>query len=329
VSTNAIASPPSSASWARADQALDGQDQPVAPDVPDTTITSSIDEVPPLSPRLQLLRAALIMVFVLSLMLLLQLLVFSPFQQRAAQQRAYDRFRAELATGTAPVGPTDSAGRILAPGAPVAYLEIPSIGLRQVVGQGTAPAVLFDGPGHRRDTPLPGQAGTSVVMGRRAAFGGPFAKIGKLDKGDTIRVTTGQGVYEYKVTGVRREGDPVPDPPAAGEGRLLLATADGRPFFPNGVLRVDADLQGTAAVGPARLVTAAALPAQERFMGIDTRTLWALALWMQALILLLIGAVWSWHRWGHAQTWVVFLPPLLFVGLAASGEVARLLPNLA
>jgi len=47
-----------------------------------------------------------------------------------------------------------------------------------------------------------------------------------------------------------------------------------------------------------------------------------------ALMLLSIGGIWAWHRWGHAQAWVVFLPPLLLVGLAASGEAVRLLPNL-
>jgi sortase A len=327
VSTNAIASSPSSPWSARAQGLLGDEELPAAPDVTDHV--GPVEELPPLSPRMQLVRGVLIMVFVVSALLLLQLLVFSPLQHRAAQQQAYDKFRAQLATGTAPIGPTDSDGRVLRPGAPVAYIEIPSIGLRQVVGQGTTPAVLFDGPGHRRDTPFPGQAGTSVVMGRRAAFGGPFAKITGLNKGDTIHVTTGQGAYDYKVIGVRRQGDPAPEAAAAGTGRLMLATADGRPFFPNGVVRVDADLVGTAAVGPAPFVTTANLPSEERFMGASTQTLWALALWMQALALLLIGAVWSWHRWGHAQTWVVFLPPLLLVGLSASGEVARLLPNLA
>ena len=70
------------------------------------------------------------------------------------------------------------------------------------------------------------------------------------------------------------------------------------------------------------------MPSAERFMGVDTSTLWALALWIQVLIAMSIGAVWAWHRWGRAQAWVVFLPPLLLVGLATSGEVARLLPNL-
>lgn len=63
-------------------------------------------------------------------------------------------------------------------------------------------------------------------------------------------------------------------------------------------------------------------------MGADTSTLWALVLWMQVLIAVTIGAVWAWHRWGRPQAWIVFLPPLLLVGLATSSQVVRLLPNL-
>jgi hypothetical protein len=108
----------------------------------------------------------------------------------------------------------------------------------------------------------------------------------------------------------------------------VLATADGRAFVPDGVLRVDADLVGPAVGGPPRVLSSDSLPDAEQFMGTDNRTLWALALWLQALIALAIGAVWSWHRWGRIQTWVVFLPPLLLVGLGAMGEAVRLLPNL-
>jgi hypothetical protein len=64
-------------------------------------------------------------------------------------------------------------------------------------------------------------------------------------------------------------------------------------------------------------------------MAADTGTLWVLAFWLQALTLVVLAAVWAWHRWGHAQAWVVFVPPLLLVGLAVAGEAARLLPNLA
>jgi hypothetical protein len=277
---------------------------------------------------MQIVRAALVLVFVLSFTMMLQLVFLSSLQHRAAQGLKFDKFRAELARGTAPIGPTNEAGKVLPMGTGVAYLEIRAIGLEQVVLEGTTSGVLFDGPGHRRDTPLPGQIGTSVVFGRRAAFGGPFSDVAELRPDDVITVTTGQGAFEYKVLDVRHEGDPIPAPPAAGAARLLLVTADGAPFLPSGVVRVDAELVGSPVVGPPRLISPATLPAAERIMAGDPSTLWVLALWLQALIILSVGAVWAWHRWGRAQAWIVFLPLLLLVGLSASGEAARLLPNL-
>lgn len=172
--------------------------------------------VPPLDPRPYLVRTVLVVVVVVATAVLAHLVAVSALQQRAAQQRLFDRFRGELAQGTAPVGPTDFNGRPLALGEPVAFLEVPSIGLRQVVVEGTTGGALFAGPGHRRDTPLPGQVGVSVLAGRRAAFGGPFARLGELDPGATIEVTTGQGVFRFEVTGVRREGDPLPCPSPPG-----------------------------------------------------------------------------------------------------------------
>jgi hypothetical protein len=49
---------------------------------------------------------------------------------------------------------------------------------------------------------------------------------------------------------------------------------------------------------------------------------------MQALILLSVGAIWGWLRWGRAQAWIVFTPALLLVGMSAAGELAKLMPNL-
>ena len=290
--------------------------------------TPDADAVPPLSPRLQLIRAVLVLVFVLSVALLFQLSVVSSLQASAAQGRAFDKFRGQLATGTAPIGPTDDRGHEVAIGTPIAYLEIPSIGLKQVVGQGTTSSALFNGPGHRRDTPLPGQIGTSIILGRRAAFGGAFSDLDELKRGAAITVTTGQGEFHFTVIGQRGEGDPAPPAPGAGVARLVLVTATGMPFLPDGVLRVDAELVGNAVVGPAPRVDAKGLPSAERIMGGDASTLWALALWLQALIALSVGVVWAWHRWGRAQTWVVFLPPLVLVGLMTTGELSRLLPNL-
>jgi LPXTG-site transpeptidase (sortase) family protein len=309
--------------------------------------------VPPLSPRAKLAQGVLVLVFVLSAAFVVELLIISGIQQRAAQQVLFDDFRRELAEGTAPIGPNQPQAQssssatagvvpgqapaepeepepevLLAPGSPVAYLEIPAIGLRQVVVEGTAGSQLFDGPGHRRDSPLPGQEGTTIIMGRKAAFGGPFGEIDQLAAGDQIKAVTGQGEFVYTVIGVREEGDPVPEPAEAGTARMLLVTADGPAFFPDGVLRVDAELDGEALGAPARPFTVDTLPAGEAVMASDTATLFALVLWMQALVLLLVGAVWAWQRMGKAKAWVIFLPPLVLVSLFVAGEAARLLPNL-
>lgn len=260
--------------------------------------------------------------------LVLQLVLVSGVQQRAMQQQAFDRLRSELAQGIAPIGPVDAEGAALEPGRPIAHLEIPSIGLRQVIVEGTAASTLFAGPGHRRDTPFPGQAGVSVVMGRRASYGGPFARVRDLRQGDRVRVTTGQGTFDYRVLGVREEGATAPPAPASDESRLLLATADGGPFLPSGVLRVDAEMEGAASPGPRPLYSASSLPAEEHFLAGDARTLWALALWLQLVLALVLALVWAWHRWGRARGWLLLLPPLLLTALSVSGEIGRLLPNL-
>lgn len=294
-----------------------------------STTTRSLvgDPLPPLTPRRHFARAALATAALGCTVLALHLGAISGLQQRAAQARAFDDFREQLAIGTAPVGPTTESGTLLDLGTPVAHLRIPSLGVDQVVGEGTTSDVLFDGPGHRRDTPLPGQEGTSVIMGRRALFGGPFGGLGSMGIGEQVIVTTGQGQFTFEVSGIRRDGDPAPGRAPAGTSRLTLITADGAPFLPEGALRVDATLIGTAVGGAPRPFTAATLPPAERLMEADPGTVWALAMWLQCLIIVLVAAVWSWHRWGRAQTWIAFATPVLLIVAATSGEAARLLPN--
>lgn len=288
-----------------------------------------VPTLPPLSAPLDVFRSVLLAVGMLAGAVVLHLVVLSSLDHRAAQQRLYDDFREQLAAGTAPTGPVDLDGAVVGIGEPVAYLEIPEIDLQQVVVSGTTSGALFAGPGHRRDTALPGQAGATVLMGRGAAYGGPFAEIDELDEGDVITVTTGQSGedgFEYRVLGVRREGDPLPAPPEPDESRLVLTTAEGPPFLPNGVVRVDAAMQGTASRGPGVLF--GSLPAAEENMAADTSELWALALWLQVLLAVALAAVWSWHRWGRPQTWVVFVPALLLIGMSAGDQMTRLLPNM-
>jgi LPXTG-site transpeptidase (sortase) family protein len=247
-----------------------------------------------------------------------------------AQFTAYADFRQELALATAPTGPTDpnDATRLLAPGSAVALLDIPQIGLKEVVFQGTSGDILEAGPGHLRDTPMPGQAGISEIMGRSTLYGGPFHALGQLAPGNRFTVTTGQGVHTYSVLDVRRAGDPQPTPLRAGGGRLILVTADGPPLFASGVLRVDADLVSTTMPTPPMVVGAAQISAAELPMGVDRSGWLWLDMWGQLLVLNAALAAMFRHLWGVRPTWVVFLPVLLFLGVTVADQAIRLLPNL-
>ncbi|MEU6092618.1 sortase [Streptomyces sp. NPDC047085] len=275
-----------------------------------------------------LARGGLLSLAALLLGITAQLLLVSGIQQHSAQHTAFDELRAQLALGTAPVAQTGPEGKLLAPGTPVALIDVPALGLSQVVLEGTDSSVMTDGPGHRRDTPLPGQAGTSVLMGRAAAYGAPFGHLSDLGAGDTFTVTTGQGKATYQVIDVRRAGDPAPAPQPAGKGRLVLVTATGPRFMPSGVLRVDADLISAPFQTPAPVIRAGTLPESEEPLARPSGVPWPLVLWMQALLLAAVAAVWAWHRWGRHQTWIVFAPVVAVLGLQVATRTTELLPNL-
>ena len=170
--------------------------------------------------------------------------LFSSLHYDKAQLNAYDTLRYELAEGDAPNGPTspNNPDQLLAPGSPVAVMSIPAIGLRTVILQGTTSAVLENGPGHQRDTPMPGQAGISVILGRKTAYGGPFGKLASLVPGDKITVVTGQTVAGYTVVDLRRAGLAAARSARVRAGRMVLVTSVGAPLVPSGMLYVDADM---------------------------------------------------------------------------------------
>lgn len=258
---------------------------------------------------------------------LLTVSVVGAFQHLRDQAVLYGQLRKQLAEATAPVSQADAYGKLLSPGSPVALMEAPQIGLREVVVEGTSSQVTMSGPGHRRDTVLPGQVGVSFVMGRRAAYGAPFRDIGDLSKGSTITVTTGQGASTFQVIGTRRKGDPI-TPLAPGQGRLTLVTATGAGYLPSGAAYVDADLITAALPTPPRMFTSAALPPSEQTLSGDKSGLVGLVLWAQAFLLAALAAVWAWFRWGHRQAWLVGVPVLAILGILVADHVAALLPNI-
>lgn len=245
-------------------------------------------------------------------------------QESGTQQQLFAELRMQLSQATAPIGPANY-------GTPLAVLDSPQAGLRgAVIVEGTGGTDLEKGPGHRRDTVLPGQVGTTVLLGRAVTFGGPFRHLTDLRSGDPITLTTGQGVFTYLVAGIRRPGDPLPPPLADGKARLVLGTASGRgwlsSFAPTSVVYVDAVLSGAAQPAPGDRPSA--VPTSERPMGVTTDPLLPLVFWLQGLLAAALATVWLRARWGRRQALLVSLPVLLAIGIGASARAAQLLPNL-
>ena len=275
----------------------------------------------------RLASQVLAIIAVLSLSFLMELTLLGGLRHDRDQAESFSVLRQQLAEGIAPVAPVDEANRPLAAGTPVAILEIPKLGLNEVVVEGTASRTLRSGPGHRRDTVLPGQIGTSVVLGRLAAYGGPFGSLEELRAGDEVVVITGQGRHTFTVVGVRWAGSPLPPPLSAGQGRLTLTTADGPRYRPSDVLRVDAQLTSAVQSTPVQLPPRS-LPADEAIGAGDTSALGWVVLWSAALVAGAVGTVWVRYRTGPWQAWIIGVPVLMTLGLNLLDDAAALLPNL-
>ncbi|HEY2764100.1 MAG TPA: class E sortase [Pseudonocardiaceae bacterium] len=278
-------------------------------------------------PTFRVASHMLAIVAVLTLSFLLELTLLGGLRQARDQAQDATQLRNELARATAPVSALDQGGHPLPSATPVGLLEIPRLGLRQIVVEGTSSNALMSGPGHRRDTPLPGQAGASVIAGRQTAYGGPFRSIGRLHPGDAIQVITGQGRNTFAVLGVRHAGDPLPPTLSPGQGRLTLVTSDGPAFRPTDVLRVDARL--TTDTQPAGVaLSSSALPAAEVVMAGDGSALSAVVAWAALVLVAALGTVWVRHSTGRWQAWVIGVPVLATLGLTAADEIVAMLPNL-
>jgi sortase A len=292
-------------------------------------------EIRPIRPgeageTLYLVSSACTILVLVCVWMLLQMLVLGRLSESRAQHLLYTEFRSQLATQTAPTGALDYDGKPVAEGSPVALMSIPAIGLHDlVVVDGTASGDLLTGPGHLRSTPLPGNAGTSLVMGRSTTYGAPFAGVPSLRPGDAITVLGAQGSLTYAVTDVRRPGDPIPAAPTgARAGRLILATADSPGTFsalrPRGVVYVDADTSKAFPSGPVY----PAVPDAERAMQHDTSALPLLVLLLAFVAALVVVVSAARRHLRDALVWLVAAPVAIALAWAVTDQVMRLLPNL-
>ena len=242
----------------------------------------------------------------------------SALQQGRDQDGLESRFRTDLANATAPVGGTISAGT------PVAIIDIPSIHVRQIVVEGTDGAQLKKGPGHLRSSPLPGQAGGSVIAAHRIAYGGPFSRIDDLDKGAKIVTTTGQGEATYVIDSVTRVKADDPSPfTASGNTLTLLSSA---PYFVASERWVAvAHLEGTPKPAPSG--RPAAIDDDEQALQATTAHLAELALWALLLAAAATGTVLLYRRWHTIPAYLITTPPLLAATWLLFENLSLLLPS--
>jgi sortase A len=242
-------------------------------------------------------------------------LAYSRVQEAAVQSRLYSTFAARLGQDLGPLGPTGL-------GQPVAILDVPSIGLHNlIVVEGTTAAQLDLGPGHLRNTPLPGQLGLSVIYGRRATFGAPFARLGELRRGEEITTYTQQGKSVYKVVAIGDSQHPVTD---SNLNRLALLTSSSA-GIPSYYLEIDADLVTPARGGPVQMP---AIGPAEQAMAADSGALVLTMLWGLALVLTGLGGAVAAARWSGWPVYLVIVPALLAILWNLYENLAGLLPNL-
>ncbi|MFC9690613.1 sortase [Kribbella sp. NPDC056951] len=254
------------------------------------------------------------------LVFVIYVLLLGALQYNRAQDIAYDKIRGQLAEATAPIGPGVEYG------APVAVLDIQGLGLRQVIREGTTGSILMQGPGHRADSPLPGEAGVAVIYGRALSYGGPFRAVPKLGPGARFEVVTGEGRFNYEVKAVRRAGDPLPAVLPSGGSRVTLVTAEGAPV-PAKTVYVDAELvDGTAIPDPGGRL--ARVPDSEQAFGVNLSGVLTLVLWLQALIAVAIGLVWFRSRIGRWESYLIGAPVVVALVWRVFEQIAAMLPNL-
>ncbi len=133
-------------------------------------------------------------------------------------------------------------------GDPIAFIEIPSIGLKPVaVVAGVRVDDLKKGVGHFPASPMPGQPGNAALAGHRTTYGQPFFNIDKISVGDEIIITTLQGRYVYRMTGQQivkpSDGQVVANQP---DKKMLTLTSCTPKFSARDRIVVTADLDEPA-----------------------------------------------------------------------------------
>lgn len=194
---------------------------------PDATEPSSVEESTLDSdqadevadPAASLKRRRIILAVIVSLILLVAADAVIGAAVHAEHQR---HLAAEFAIPTEELAVGDAAF----------VLQIPALGVNEVVVEGASASELRGGPGRRLDSVQPGDSGNTVIQGHKTRFGGPFGQLKDLKGGNSIYLRSRSGdVTVYKVAKVRKVGsDQVKYLEFEGPNRLTLVSSAGGPL---------------------------------------------------------------------------------------------------
>jgi len=109
-----------------------------------------------------------------------------------SQQRLEAEWERQASAATTP------GQALIPPEQMLTRVVIPKIGLDAIVVEGASRKDLSEGPGHMRETAMPGETGNAVITAHRDTF---FRHIYELVKGDHVQVRRGGRAFTYEVTG--------------------------------------------------------------------------------------------------------------------------------
>ncbi len=132
---------------------------------------------------------------------------------------------------------------------PVALVRFQRFGRSVAVFGGIGKSELRRGPGYDPTTPMIGELGNTVFIGKSSTYGSPFAGLDRMLVGDQLVVKSGYGSLAYRVTEVLTVDRNAPEiyQPVTDDSRLSLVGHNGHPFSSERVL-VRASLDATGAL---------------------------------------------------------------------------------
>lgn len=212
------------------------------------------------------------------------------------------------------------------PGAPVGVLAIPVLGVNQVVVEGVGPSQTISGPGHVPGTAGFGQSGNAGIVGRNAAYGGVFGRLGQLRPGDRVLTATteGQSIYVVRrVVAVTTNGSLEPFFRRTHTNRLTLVTsATDVPWNSDQAVVVTAALQGKP------------YPAtpQERAQSNQMGNTGDSGAWIELVLsgagfaAVILGALYLYRRCTIRSAYLLSTAPLVAFTVVAAESISRLFP---